>query len=253
MNKIVLGVDVGGSGIKGALVDITTGALTTERKRFEMPRGGKPEEVGALFTQLVQHFNYTGPIGVGFPAIIKDGASLSAANIDTSWVGFNVQQLFSQMSGQPVFVLNDADAAGLAEMEFGAGKGQKGTVIMITLGTGLGTAVFIDGHLLPNTELGHVFLREKEHDAEYYASAAAREREDLSWKKWGKRLDKYLSHLNFLFSPHLIILGGGESKSFREFHKYLTVTEHTKVIPAELLNGAGTVGAAVQAFKKFNV
>jgi polyphosphate glucokinase len=251
MSNIVLGVDVGGSGIKGALVDVQTGKLTTERKRFEMPQNGKPQQVAELFTQLVKHFDYKGPVGVGFPAIIKDGASLSAANIDDSWIGCNVQQLFSQVSGQPVCVLNDADAAGLAEMEFGAGKGEKGTVIMITLGTGLGSAVFIDGVLLPNTELGHVFLREKEHDAEFYASIAAKEREDLSWKKWGKRLDKYLSHLNFLFSPHLIILGGGESKSFKEFSKHLSVTKNTKIIPAELLNGAGTVGAAVQAFKKF--
>ena len=239
----ILGVDIGGTGIKGAPIDTDTGALLAERYRIPTPEGAKPKEVAVTVAELARHFNWHGPIGVGFPAAIRNGVALTAANIHKSWIGTNVAELFSGATGCPVRVINDADAAGLAEMTFGAGKGRMGVVLLVTIGTGLGTALFIDGRLLPNTELGHLEIRGK--DAERRASDAARQRRRLSWEKWALLLDEYLLTLERLFCPDLIILGGGVSKKHERFLPLLTV--RTEVVPAQLLNEAGMVGAALTA------
>jgi polyphosphate glucokinase len=239
----ILGVDIGGTGIKGAPIDTDTGALLAERHRIPTPEGAKPKDVVATVADLARHFDWHGPIGVGFPAAIRNGVALTAANIHKSWIGTNVAELFSGATGCPVRVINDADAAGLAEMTFGAGKGRMGVVLLVTIGTGLGTALFIDGRLLPNTELGHLEIRGK--DAERRASDAARQRRRLSWEKWALLLDEYLLTLERLFCPDLIILGGGVSKKHERFLPLLTV--RTEVVPAQLLNEAGMVGAALTA------
>ncbi len=237
----VLGVDVGGSGIKGAPVDIETGRLLAERVRIKTPRGAEPNPVAETVAQIAQFFGWQGNIGIGFPAPIKNGVVRMAANISQKWVGINADQIFTATTGQPCRVGNDADVAGLAEMAFGAGKDQVGTVIMLTLGTGIGTAVFYNGHLLPNTEFGHLEI--KGSDAERHASDAARKREDLSWKKYARRLNDYLMTLEKLFWPDLFIIGGGISKVHEKFIPLLTVS--TKVIPAQLQNEAGMIGAAL--------
>ncbi len=238
-----LGIDIGGSGIKGASVDIKTGKLLAERVRIKTPKGAEPEPVAEVVAQIAQSFNWKGSIGIGFPAPIKNGVAMMAANISEKWIGINADQLFTSTTGCPCKVGNDADVAGLAEMTFGAGKGQTGTVIMLTLGTGIGTAIFFDGHLLPNTEFGHLEINGK--DAEYRASDAARQRKDLSWKKYAKRLNSYLMIMEKLFWPDLFIIGGGISKVHERFIPLLTV--QAKVIPAQLQNGAGIVGAALFA------
>jgi len=244
----VLGIDIGGSGIKGAVVDTKTGKLSTSRIRIATPSPSKPNKVAAVVADIVDHFDWYGPVGCGFPAPIHRGVSLTAANIHDRWIGTNVVDLFSDATGCPFKVLNDADAAGLAEMKFGAGRGQEGVVIIVTVGTGLGTALFTDGDLLPNTELGHIEIDCG--DAELKASDAARKREKLSWKKWAMRLDKYLKTLERLFWPDLFILGGGVSKNSESFLPYLTVG--ADVLPAQLLNEAGIVGAALAA-EKFKI
>ena len=236
----VLGIDVGASGIKGAIVDTRTGTLLTERVRIPTPQPSKPKAVAKTFNEIVQQFNWKGQIGCGFPSIIKKGVAYSASNIDDTWLGTNVEKLFTKESGCKVYVKNDADVAGIAEMKYGKGRKKKGTTIFITIGSGLGSAVFIDGVLLPNTELGHLFLEGK--IAEQYAADSIRKKEDLSWEKWGKRFNKYLQHVEFLFSPDLIILGGGGSKRFEYYQKYIKL--NCKVTPADLLNNAGTIGAA---------
>ena len=239
----ILGIDVGGSGIKGAPVNIRAGTLTADRFRLKTPKGAEPEPVARVVAEVVKHFDWKGPVGIGFPAPIKHGVVKMAANISPAWVGLNADELFAQATGCPVMTLNDADAAGLAEMTFGAGKGQKGTVIMITLGTGIGTAIFYGGKLFPNAEFGHLEIRGE--DAEARASAAAREREELSWKKYAKRLNRYLSTMEGLFWPDLFILGGGISK---EHEKYLPLLKiEAPIIPAQFLNEAGIVGAALAA------
>jgi polyphosphate glucokinase len=237
----VLGIDVGGSGIKGAPVDTKTGGLRAERIRIKTPTNAEPQPVADTVAQIVQAFDWKGPIGVGFPAPIKSGIAMMAANISEAWVGTNVEQLFRDATGCACKVGNDADVAGLAEMAFGAGKDRAGTVIMLTLGTGIGTAIFHDGHLLPNTEFGHVEIDGR--DAEWNASDAAREREDLSWKKYAKRLNKYLLEMESLFWPDLFIVGGGISKKQEKFLPLLTL--QTEVVPAQLQNQAGIVGAAL--------
>lgn len=237
----ILGIDVGGSGIKGAPVDTETGQLLAERVRIKTPENAEPQPVAEVVNQLAQAFEWTGPIGIGFPAPIKSGVAMMAANISPAWVGLNAEQLFKDVTGCPCKVGNDADVAGLAEMIFGAGKDRKGTVIMITLGTGIGTAIFHDGNLLPNTEFGHLEI--KGQDAEFRASDAAREREDLSWTKYAKRLNTYLLAMERLFWPDLFIIGGGISKKHEKFLPLLTL--QTEVVPAQLKNGAGIVGAAL--------
>lgn len=236
----ILGIDVGGSGIKGAPVDVETGQLLAERLRIKTPKNGEPEPIAQVVKQIAQSFNWNGPIGIGFPAPIKGGVALMAANVSEKWVGTNADALFSKVTACECTMINDADAAGLAEMTFGAGRGQPGTVIMITLGTGIGTAIFHRGQLLPNTEFGH--LEVDGEDAEFRASDAARQREDLSWKKYAKRLNRYLSAMENLFWPNLFIIGGGISKESEKFLPLLTI--ETPVVTAQLLNEAGIVGAA---------
>ncbi len=240
----VLGLDIGGSGIKGAIVDSQTGVLLTDRNRIPTPDGAEPKEIVKEVEQLIKFFNYQGPIGCGFPAIIQHGIARSAANISEKWIGTNVDHIFSSMLGLPFFTLNDADAAGLAEMRFGVGQEyQKGVVILLTIGTGIGSAIFSDGVLLPNTEFGHLKIKGK--DAEHRASDAARQSNDLSWKKWAKELNGFLLVMEGLFSPDLFIIGGGVSKKWEKIEKNLTLK--TKIMPAQLLNQAGIVGAGLFA------
>jgi polyphosphate glucokinase len=242
----VLGIDVGGSGIKGAPVNIKKGKLLAKRYRIPTPKGAKPKEVAKIVSEIAKHFNWDGPIGCGFPAAVQRGVARTAANIDETWIGTDIARLFCEKSGCTVKVINDADAAGLAEMAFGAGKGRDGVVLIVTIGTGLGTSLFTDGALLPNTELGHIEIDCE--DAELNASDAARKRDDLSWKQWARRFDVYLSTLEKLVWPDLIILGGGASKKFKKFSPYLTV--QAEVVPAATLNEAGIIGAALAARKK---
>jgi len=239
----ILGIDVGGSGIKGAPVDIATGKLTAERLRIKTPNGAEPQPVADVVAEIAKSFDWDGPIGIGFPAPIKTGVAMMAANISENWVGTNADELFTKTTGCPSTTVNDADAAGLAEMEFGAGKGQPGTVIMITLGTGIGTAIFHRGKLLPNTEFGHLDMKGR--DAEHRASDAVRQLEDLSWKKYARRLNKYLAEMEKLFWPDLFIVGGGISKKSEKYIPLLTI--NTPVITAQFLNEAGIVGAALAA------
>jgi polyphosphate glucokinase len=237
----ILGIDVGGSGIKGAPVDIETGKLLAERLRIKTPKGAEPKPMAEVAARIASSFSWDGPIGIGFPAPIKSGVVLMAANISQEWVGINADELFATVTGYPCKVGNDADVAGLAEMKFGAGKGLTGTIIILTLGTGIGTAIFYDGHLLPNIEFGHLEIKGK--DAEQRASAAARQRDGLSWKKYAKRLNRYLVTMEKLFWPDLFIIGGGISKDHEKFIPLLSV--QTKVVPAQLQNEAGIVGAAL--------
>jgi polyphosphate glucokinase len=239
----ILGVDIGGSGIKGAPVDITNGSMLAERHRIPTPQPAVPEDVADVVAEIVRHFSWEGPIGCTFPAIIKRGVAYSAANVDKSWIGTNGEELIHERTGLPVVLVNDADAAGIAEMEFGAGRGHSGEVIMLTLGTGIGSAIFVNGILVPNTELGHLEIRGK--DAEERASDRIREEKDLSWEKWAERLQEVFDRIEFLFSPDLFIVGGGVSKKHDKFLPLL----HTQapIVPAELLNDAGIVGAALAA------
>ena len=237
----VLGIDIGGSGIKGAPVNIETGEMLAERFRIPTPQPAKPQAVAETVAEITKHFEWKGPIGCGFPAVVQKGITRSAANVHKKWIGADAATLFSEATGCSVKVVNDADAAGLAEMTFGAGKGRKGVVLLVTIGTGLGTSLFTDGILLPNTELGHIEINCD--DAELMASDAARKRDDLSWKKWGKRLNTYLTRLEALVWPDLIILGGGVSKKHEEFMPYLTV--NAEIVIAESFNHAGIIGAAL--------
>lgn len=241
--RTVFGLDIGGSGVKGAPVDLRTGQLAADRFRVDTPQPATPAAVAGVVAEVVRHFDWTGPVGATFPAVVKDGKALTAANVDSGWIGTDIGAVLGEATGNPVFAVNDADAAGIAEMAFGAGRGRNGVVIMATLGTGIGTAVFLNGRLLPNTELGH--LEVHGHDAETRASDAAREREGLSWHDWAHRLTRYLRHLEDLLWPDLIILGGGVSKKADKYLDLLKV--RTEVVPAELLNNAGIVGAALAA------
>jgi polyphosphate glucokinase len=243
----VLGVDIGGSGIKGAIVDTETGEFVAERYRIATPKPATPEAVAEVLTQLVNHFNWNGPVGCGFPASIQHGVAQTAANLSASFIGTNIDKLFSKTTKCPYYNINDADAAGIAEMHFGKGAGQSGVVLLITIGTGLGTVLFTDGVLLPNTELGHLYLQNGK-EGEHFASDAVRKKEDLGWKSWGKRFNQYLSMMEALFWPDLIILGGGASKKFDKFKQQITVK--TPVKPAALLNQAGIIGAALYAQSK---
>lgn len=240
----VLGIDFGGSGIKGALVDENSGEMTTERFRLDTPEGAKPEDVAQVVREIAEHFEWKGRIGVGLPGVVLHGVVHTAANIDPSWIGTNSEQLFSKVTGCPSYVVNDADAAGVAEMKYGVGKHTpKGVVMFLTLGTGIGSALFIDGRLVPNTELGHLEIRGK--DAERRASDATRKRKGLGWEDWAVRLQEYLQRLDALFWPDLFILGGGVSKESSNYLPYIKV--RAPVIPAELLNQAGIIGAAIYA------
>jgi polyphosphate glucokinase len=239
----ILGIDIGGTGIKGALVDISTGIMQTERIRIPTPRPAKPHAVAPIVAQLAKQFEWRGPIGCGFPGVVRRGVTLTAANVHKQWIGLNATHLFSQATGCGVMVVNDADAAGLAEVSFGAGRNVRGVVMMVTIGTGLGTALFVDGKLVPNTELGHIEIGGQ--DAERNASDAARQREKLSWEKWAIRFDRYLGTLERLFWPDLFVLGGGAVKKADRFIPLLDL--RTPVEIAEMGNNAGIVGAAIAA------
>lgn len=238
-----LGIDIGGSGIKGAPVDLTTGTLVTERFRVPTPQPSLPADIATIVGQIAKQFKWNRPIGCTFPAVVKRGVTRTAANVDQAWIGTDAGALFHAATNCPVVVLNDADAAGIAEMKFGAGKGEMGTVLMLTLGTGIGSALFVDGVLVPNTELGHMDIRGKE--AEERAADRTRTEKDLSWKKWAGRVDEVLDRMSALFSPDLIIIGGGVSREHKKFFPYFTPA--TRIVPAQLLNNAGIVGAALAA------
>lgn len=239
----VLGIDIGGTGIKGAPVNTRTGELLAERYRLLTPQPATPPAVAEVVGELARFFDWRGPVGVGFPAVVQRGVTLSAANVDDGWIGADAAKLFADATGSPVRVINDADAAGLAEMRFGAGADQMGVVLIVTIGTGLGTALFVDGILVPNTEFGHIEIEGK--DAELRASDAARKRKGLSWKKWAKHFNLYLQTLERLLSPDVIILGGGASKKAHKFLPDLHVRAELRL--ASMLNEAGIIGAALAA------
>ncbi len=239
----ILGIDIGGSGIKGALVNVDKGEMVTERHRIPTPQPATPDAVAGVVAQIARHFSWDGLVGCTFPAIMKQGVAHSAANVDKSWIGTDAAALFQHHLDAPVWVVNDADAAGMAEMQFGAGKGRTGVIFMLTIGTGIGSAIIVDGHLLPNSELGHLQMGGIE--AENFASDRVRKKEDLSWKKWTKRFNAYLQYLEFLFSPNLFILGGGVVKKWDKFSGRLST--QAAITPATLGNNAGIVGAALVA------
>jgi polyphosphate glucokinase len=240
----VLGIDIGGTGVKAAPVDTATGTLLAERRKLATPNPATPDAVQEVVVELVEDFGWTGPAGITFPGVVTNGQIRTAANLDPSWIGVQADEWFAGATKLAVTVLNDADAAGLAEMKFGAGKGKGGTVLMLTLGTGIGSALFTEGVLVPNTEFGHIEIRGK--DAEKRASEHVREEEDLSWGKWAGRVDEYLEHMEALLSPALIIIGGGISKKSAKFLPLLTGLR-AEVVPATMLNDAGIIGAAMAA------
>ena len=243
------GIDIGGSGIKGAPVDLEAGELATERHRIPTPSPSTPESVAAVVAKVVDHFGWDGPFGCTVPAVVTHGVTRTAANVDQSWIGTPAEALLGKVTGHDVLVVNDADAAGYAELAFGAAKGRSGVVIVTTLGTGIGSALIVDGHLVPNTELGH--LEVDGIDAETRASDAAREREGLSWEKWAKRLQRYYQRVEDLFWPDLIVVGGGVSKKAAKFLPLLEL--RTEIVPAVLRNEAGIVGAALLAHERAGV
>ncbi|WP_047391057.1 MULTISPECIES: polyphosphate--glucose phosphotransferase [Chitinibacter] len=249
--RIVLGIDIGGTGIKGAPVNLETGELVAERHRIDTPQPATPEAVGQVVKQIVEHFNWQGPIGCTFPAIVHNGVTLSAANVDKSWVNAPAQQILADATGLPLIVLNDADAAGLAEVVFGAAKGRSGKTIVITLGTGIGSALIVDGQLITNTEFGHLIFP-KDTIAEKYCSAKVKEDLDLKWKDYNPRLNAYLEHIQLLFSPDLVIIGGGISKKADKFIPEMQNLRF-ELVAATLKNEAGIVGAALEAAKHFKV
>ncbi|WP_326578024.1 ROK family protein [Streptomyces sp. NBC_00481] len=244
----IFGVDIGGSGIKGAPVDLDLGDLADERYKVLTPQPATPDLVADGVKEVVDHFGWTGPVGITFPGVVTGGATIrTAANVDKSWIDVDARALLSERIGDlPVTVVNDADAAGVAEVQFGAGRDRRGTVILLTFGTGIGSAVFSDGVLVPNTELGHLELHG--HDAETRASTKAKDDHELTWEHWAKRVTKYLAHVEMLFSPELFIIGGGVS---RKSSKFLHLIEDIKaeIVPAQLQNNAGIVGAAMRAAK----
>ncbi len=241
--KLALGIDIGGSGIKAALVDVLKGELTTERRRVATPQPSDPPAMANVVGQLVEDFQWTGPVGVAFPAIVKRGVAASAANIDPSWIGMDIDRTFSEVAACDVHVINDADAAGLAELRFGAGRDHRGMVLMLTFGTGIGSGLFYDGMLVPNTEFGHVEI--DGHVAEARAAASARQREGLSWAHWAKRVDRYVDHMVRLLSPDLIIVGGGVSNKSDKWLPH--ITSEAPIVTAEMDNSAGIIGAAMIA------
>ncbi|MHB9859359.1 polyphosphate--glucose phosphotransferase [Streptomyces sp. YIM S03343] len=242
----IFGLDIGGSGIKGAPVDLDMGDLAEERHKVLTPQPATPDGVAEGVRQVVEYYGWSGPVGLTFPGVVTGGSTIrTAANVDKSWIDTDAGSLFSErLGGLPVTVVNDADAAGVAEMHFGAGRGRKGTVIMLTFGTGIGSAVFVDGVLVPNTELGHLELNG--HDAEKRASSKAREDADLTWEHWARRVQRYLAHVEMLFSPELFIIGGGVSRKSEKFLPFVTDIR-AEIVPAQLLNNAGIVGAAMHA------
>jgi polyphosphate glucokinase len=239
----ILGIDIGGSGVKGAPVDTGRGELAEERHRVPTPQPADVTGVVTAVAEVAENFGPADRVGITFPGVVVDGVIRTAANVDKSWIDAPAADLFSAALGRPVFVLNDADAAGVAELTFGAGRGQRGLTVMLTFGTGIGSALFLDGHLIPNTEFGHLELHG--HDAEVRASDRAREQDDLSWEKWADRVQDYLRHVEMLLQPNLFVIGGGVSKKAEKFLPFIKT--RTPVVPAVLLNNAGIIGAAVVA------
>jgi polyphosphate glucokinase len=243
MASLAIGIDIGGTGIKGALVDVTTGELRSERIKVPTPAGGEPADIVAEVSSILERLgDRTGkvPVGVCFPAVVIGGRTMSAANVSQRWIGLSAETLFEQHLGRDIVFVNDADAAGVAELHFGAARDRRGLVIMTTLGTGIGSALLYDGVLIPNTELGHLEIDGR--DAERRASFAAKERGRLSWARWATRLQRYYETLEMLFSPSLFVVGGGVSKESDQFLPLLRLS--TPIVPAELRNNAGILGAA---------
>ena len=244
--KTALGVDIGGTGIKGAIVNIETGELVSERIKLPTPAGGEPEAIIAVVVEIIEKLGGLAseiPVGVCFPAVVSHGVTMSAANVSKKWIGLEAEKLFEQKLGRDIHFVNDADAAGYAEVRYGAAKGVNGLVILTTLGTGIGSAIIFNGILVPNSELGHLEIKGK--DAESKASFAAKERSNLTYAKWAKRLQVYYSTVEMLFSPDLLIVGGGVSKSHEEFLPLLKL--RAPIVPATLRNNAGIMGAAALA------
>ena len=239
-----LGIDIGGTGIKAAPVDLDTGTFAADRVKIATPRPAVPDAVAEVVHKLVETFSWSGPTGITFPGVVINGVTRTAANLDKAWIGLDARTLLAKAAGQEVRLLNDADAAGIAEMTFGAGKYEPGTVHMVTFGTGIGSALFVDGVLVPNTEFGHLEIRGK--DAEERASERAKTAQDLSWKHWARNVNEYLEHIEALLSPQLIIVGGGISKQSDKFLPLLTGL-HARVVPAAMYNDAGITGAAMAA------
>jgi polyphosphate glucokinase len=241
-----LGIDIGGTGVKGAVVDIKKGVFVTDRLRFETPRPATPDAMATLVTQIVQHFEWDGRVGCTFPGVVQHGIIHTAANLDRSWIGVDAQKHFGKATGLHVSVINDADAAGVAEQAFGAARKDAGSVLLVTLGTGIGTALIHHGSLVPNTELGHLPLNGM--DAEKYASELVREKQLLSWEEWAGRLSEYFQLLENLMWPDLFVVGGGVSK---EPDPWLPLIKcRTTIVPARLRNKAGIVGAALEAARR---
>ena len=248
MAKTSIGIDIGGTGIKGSLVDISTGELIGERLRVETPPGGRPNDIAAVVKTLIKTLDPKAKahsVGICFPAVVQHGVTLSAANVSQEWIGLDADALFTKVVGRDVHLINDADAAGVAEMKFGVGRKESGVTLMTTLGTGIGTALFIQGELVPNTELGHIEIDGVDYETK--AAFSAKEREELSWEEWAKRLQRYYSKLEALFTPDLFIVGGGVSKEHELFLPLLKLK--TTIVPAALKNNAGIIGAARVASK----
>lgn len=239
-----LGIDVGGTGIKAALVDVETGTLQSDRHRIETPRPATPAAMAGAINQLVGEFDHAGPVGCCFPTIVVDGHAKSASNMDETWRDVQIDETFGRATGLPFVVINDADAAAMAEMQLGAGVGLNGLVLTITIGTGIGSGMYYDGQLIPNLELGHMAGKDGE-PFEAYASKRARLAEDLTWPQWGERFNAFLTRVDRVCSPDHFIIGGGTSKKFHEFEDTITVS--TPIHVAKFLNNAGIIGAAVAA------
>ncbi len=241
MSKHVLGIDIGGTGTKGAIVNVKTGEFVSDKIKYKTPEESTPKAILSIIKNMITDFEWEGKqIGFGFPAIIKQGMSCSAANIHKDWIDFDIATYFEEELDCPLTVVNDADSAGLAELLFGAAKHKKGSVLLLTLGTGIGSALFVDGRLVPNTEFGH--LKWKKSITEDYASNRARKANNLDWPEFGKELNAVLNHIELLLSPDCIIIGGGISKSFDEYVDCFDIK--AEIIPAELKNNAGIIGAA---------
>jgi polyphosphate glucokinase len=240
------GIDIGGSGIKGAPVDLNKGTFAAERVRLETPEESTPEKMIDVVLEVLSRFDWKEPFGCTFPGIVHHGVIRSAANVDKSWIGVDLEAELRQQTGQPAVVVNDADAAGVAEGRFGAAVGVDGVVILTTLGTGIGSALLLDGRLLPNTEFGHLYLKGGK-EAEKHAAASVREEKHLSWEGWAKRLQTFYSHLEFALSPELFVVGGGVSKKADKYLPFLDL--QTPIVPAKLRNDAGIIGAAILAIE----
>ncbi|HSO49718.1 MAG TPA: ROK family protein [Acidimicrobiia bacterium] len=245
----VLGIDIGGTGIKVARVDVRTGKLTTELIRYPTPDPSTPKKVLLVVRKAIREFAYEGAVGCGFPGVVRNGVIQTAANVSKKWIDVRADELYREATGLPFFLANDADLAGVAEMRFGAGRGRKGLVIMLTFGTGIGTGVFMDGKLVPNSELGHLEVRG--HEAEKWASERTRIVKKLSFRDWAWRVNVYLNRLHAYFWPELFIIGGGVSREFEKFRKYLEVP--CELLPATLRNRAGVIGAAYAASRKLRI